>query len=190
MRADAARKREQVVAAAVGELADLAKAARKGEPTRLSLDQVAARAGVGIATLYRHFPTREALLQAVYQQELTRLCDEAPELAAKGPADAGLLAWMGSYLDFIDSKRAMGDSLRTLVASGAITQSETRTRVATAISHFLTAGEKAGIFRPGIPPDDVVAAMLGAAVAAAPDEQHEQARRLLVLIINGLRLTP
>lgn len=85
MRADAARKREQVVAAAVDELADLAKAARKGEPTRLSLDQVAARAGVGIATLYRHFPTREALLAAVYQQELTRLCDAAPKLATSGP---------------------------------------------------------------------------------------------------------
>ncbi|MFK4086077.1 TetR/AcrR family transcriptional regulator [Kribbella sp. NPDC020789] len=188
MRADAARKREQIVAATVDELAGLAKAARSGEATRLSLDQVAARAGVGIATLYRHFPTRELLLEAVYRQELARLCDAAPGLAAAGPADTALLAWMSSYLDFIDSKRAMGDSLRMMVASGAITQSETRARVAAAISHFLDAG--VGIFRPGIPPDDVVALMVGAAVAAAPDQQYEQARRLLVLIVDGLRLTP
>src|SRR4051794_24185460 len=126
MRADAVRKREQVVAAAGVELADLAMAARGGEPVRLSLDKVAARAGVGIGTLYRHFPTREALLEAVYRQELTRLCEAAPALATSAPVDESLLDWMHRYLDFVDSKRAMGVSLRTMVASGAVKQSHTR----------------------------------------------------------------
>ncbi|MET7281318.1 helix-turn-helix domain-containing protein [Kribbella sp. NPDC005582] len=187
MRADAARKREQVVAAAIDELHDLAKAARKGETVRLSLDQIAARAGVGIATLYRHFPTKEALLEAVYRQELTRLCDAAPKLAQTGPADAALLAWMTSYLDFIDSKRAMGDSLRAMIASGAIIQAETRRRVAGAISHFLEAGAASGVLRPDVPADDVVAAMVGGVLAAAPDQHREQAERLLALLVNGLR---
>src|SRR5690349_8733473 len=102
MRADATRKREQVVAATADELAELAVAARAGEPVHLSLDRVAARARVGVATLYRHFPTREALLTAVYHQELDRLCDAAPELATAGPADEALLAWMRRYLDFVD----------------------------------------------------------------------------------------
>src|SRR5215470_14613625 len=140
MRADAARKREQVVTAAGDELADLAVAARNGEPVRLSLDRVAARAGVGVATLYRHFPTREALLEAVYRQELGRLCHAAPAMAAAEAPDEALLAWMGRYLEFVDSKRAMGDSLRTMVASGTITQVDTRARLAAAIKHFLDAG--------------------------------------------------
>ncbi|MFD7158702.1 TetR/AcrR family transcriptional regulator [Kribbella sp. NPDC059898] len=187
MRADAARKREQVVAAAGDELADLAVAARNGEPIRLSLDKVAARARVGVATLYRHFPTREALLEAVYHQELTRLCDAAPELAATAAADEALLSWMYRYLDFVDSKRAMGLDLRALVASGAITQANTRARLTTAVAPFLDAGVAAGVFRSDVPPGDVVAAMAGAVFAADPAQQREQSERLLALLIAGLR---
>ncbi|HWD80091.1 MAG TPA: helix-turn-helix domain-containing protein [Kribbella sp.] len=189
MRADAVRKREQVVAAAGDELADLATAARDGEPVRLSLDKVAARARVGIATLYRHFPTREALLEAVYHQELTRLCDAAPGLAAGGRADKALLTWMRRYLDFVDSKRAMGADLRTMVASGAITQTDTRARLTAAVTPFLDAGVRAGIFRDDVPPGDVVAAMAGAVFAADPDQQREQTERLLALLIDGLSCT-
>lgn len=184
MRADAERKREQVVAAAGDELVDLAVATRDGEPVRLSLDRVAARARVGVATLYRHFPTREALLEAVYRQELTRLCDAAPELAAGAPADQALLTWMYRYLDFVDSKRAMGLDLRNMVASGAVTQADTRARLSEAVAHFLEAG---GVLRSDVPPDDVVAAMAGAVITATPEQQREQTQRLLALLIEGLR---
>ncbi|TCC05681.1 TetR/AcrR family transcriptional regulator [Kribbella soli] len=187
MRADAARRREQVAAAAADELADLAVAARNGEPVHLSLDRVAARARVGVATLYRHFPTREALLEAVYRQELTRLCDAAPELAAGAPADEALLTWMHRYLDFVDSKRAMSLDLRNMVASGAVTQADTRARLSAAVAHFLDSGAAAGVFRSDVPPDDVVAAMAGAVIAAAPEQQREQTQRLLTLLIEGLR---
>lgn len=187
MRVDAARKREQVVVAAGDELADLAVAARNGELVRLSLDKVAARARVGVATLYRHFPTREALLEAVYRQELTRLCEAAPGLAAESPADEALLAWMHRYLDFVDSKRAMGIDLRAMVASGAVTQSDTRARLTAAIEPFLAAGAAAGTLRADVPAGDVVAAMAGAVIAAAPEQQREQTERLLALLIEGLR---
>jgi AcrR family transcriptional regulator len=187
MRVDAARKREQVVTAAGDELADLAVAARNGATVRLSLDKVAARAQVGVATLYRHFPTREALLEAVYRQELTRLCEAAPGLAAEAPADAALLAWMHRYLDFVDSKRAMGVDLRAMVASGAVTQSDTRARLTAAVEPFLAAGAAAGTLRADVPPGDVVAAMAGAVIAAAPEQQREQTERLLALLIDGLR---
>jgi AcrR family transcriptional regulator len=184
MRADAARKRQQVVTAAADELAGLATAE---QPAKLSLDRVAARAGVGIATLYRHFPTREALLAAVYHQELTRLCDAAPGLAATGPADEALLAWMHRYLDFVDSKRAMGSGLRDIVASGAVTQIDTRARLTAAVAPFLEAGAAAGTLRSDVPPGDVVTAMAGAVFAADPDQQREQAERLLALLVDGLR---
>ncbi|WP_432891668.1 TetR/AcrR family transcriptional regulator [Kribbella sp. CA-245084] len=188
MRADATRKREQVVEAAVDELAELAVAARKGDSVRLSLDQIAARAGVGVATLYRHFPTREALLEAVYHQDLTRLCDAAPGLAAEGSADERLLTWMHRYLDFVDSKRAMGVSLRSMVASGAVTQSDTRARLTEAAAYFLSAGTKDGVLRADVPPEDVVAAMAGAVIAADPQQQREQTQRLLKLLVDGLRV--
>ncbi|MGZ0146930.1 TetR/AcrR family transcriptional regulator [Kribbella sp. WER1] len=187
MRADAARKREQVVAAAVDELADLAIAARNGEPANLSLDRVATRARVGVATLYRHFPTREALLSAVYHQELTRLCDAAPAMAAEGAADEALLTWMRRYAAFVDSKRAMGDSLRAMVASGAVTQADTRRRLETAVAHFLDAGATAGTLRTDVPAGDVVAAMAGSVIAADPEQQPEQSLRLLELLVTGLR---
>ncbi|GAA3089659.1 AcrR family transcriptional regulator [Kribbella aluminosa] len=187
MRADAARKRAQVVAAAGAELADLALAARDGEPARLSLDKVAARARVGVATLYRHFPNREALLGAVYHQELTRLCDVAPAMAAAGAADEALLAWMRRYSNFVESKRAMGNDLRTMVASGAVTQTDTRARLTAAVAPFMQAGAAAGIFRSDVPPGDVVAAMAGAVIAADPDQQREQTQRLLALLVDGLR---
>jgi AcrR family transcriptional regulator len=187
MRADAARKRAQVVVAAGAELADLAAAARDGEPPRLSLDKVAARAGVGVATLYRHFPTREALLEAVYRNELERLCEAATELAQDAPADEALLTWMHRYLDWVDSKRVMGADLRTMVASGTVRQADTRRRLAAAIQEFLDAGAKAGVLRTDVPADDVVAAMVGAVLAAAPDQQREQTERLLTLLIAGLR---
>jgi hypothetical protein len=94
---------------------------------------------------------------------------------------------MHRYLDFVDSKRAMGVSLRAIVASGAVTQSDTRSRLAGAIAHFLDAGVAAGTLRSGVPADDVVAAMAGAAITAAPEEQREQAERLLDLLLDGLR---
>ncbi|TWD83208.1 TetR family transcriptional regulator [Kribbella amoyensis] len=188
MRRDAARKREQVVTAAGDELAELTQAARDGEAVRLSLDKIAARAGVGIATLYRHFPTREALLEAVYRQELARVCDAAPALAEAGPPDAALLTWMQHYLDFVDSKRVMGDDLRALVASGTITQTDTRARLADAAQYLLAAGVTAGTFRDDVTPDDLVAGMAGAAIAAAPDRQREQSQRLITLLVDGLRV--
>jgi AcrR family transcriptional regulator len=187
MRADAVRKREEVLTAAVDELGALAAASAAGEPGRLSLDRVAARAGVGVATLYRHFATREALLEAVYRHELEALVAAAPRMAARGEAGAGLLRWMGRYLEFVESKRAMGDGLRDLVASGAITQLETRTRLAAAVTAFLERGALDGTLRSGVPADDVVAAMAGAVVAAVGDDPRRQTRRLFALVVAGLR---
>jgi AcrR family transcriptional regulator len=183
LRPDAARKRAAVVSAAADELAELT-----GTPGgRLSLDQVAARAGVGVGTLYRHFPTREALLEAVYRHELDGLAAAAPRMAARGAADRALLRWMGRYLEFVESKRAMGDSLRDLVAAGAVTQRETRATLAAAVACFLDRGVEAGTFRPGIEPDDVVAAMAGAVIAAAGDDPRRQTLRLFALAVDGLR---
>jgi len=190
LRADAARKRAQVLTAARAELEDMSATERQGEtarPARLSLDRVAARAGVGVATVYRHFPTREALLEAVYRGELDELCAAAGPLSGGPAPDAALRTWMDGYVAFVESKRAMGEDLRGLVASGTVTQVETRSRLGAAVELFLRAGAADGVFRPGARPEDVVAAMAGAVIAAAGEERADQTRRLLDLLLAGLR---
>src|SRR5699024_4242055 len=144
---------------------------------RLSLDAVAARAGVGIATLYRRFPTREALVDAVYHQELENLCASAEADVtdpAAPPADVALLTWMLRYVEFVDEKRAMGEDLRSLIVAGAVTQTDTRHRLGVAVSRFLDEGIASGIFRADLAADDVVAAMAGAVLGAAGEQRSMQ----------------
>lgn len=186
LRADARRNRDQILAAAAGEVADLAARVGAGESARLSLDSVAARAGVGIGTLYRHFPSRAALIEAIYLEELTGLCTAPPAMLASADPGTALRAWMSRYLDFVDSKRAMGEDFRELVATGAMTRTGTRTRLTEAVGLFLAAGVVDGSLRADVEPDDVVAAMAGAAFTAIGAIPREQAERLCSLLVDGL----
>ena len=97
LRADARRNRDRLLAAATQALAD-------GE---VSLEAIARAAGVGIGTLYRHFPTRAALVEAAYRTELDRVTDLSAELAGKLPAADGLRAWMDGFVDYLATKRGM-----------------------------------------------------------------------------------
>src|SRR5438477_6222363 len=108
LRADAQRNRDKLLA-----VATLAFAA-EGED--VALETIAARAGVGIGTLYRHFPNRDALVVAAYQREVDELCAAASELSTQMPADAALRAWAERFADYIATKRAMGAALRSAAA--------------------------------------------------------------------------
>jgi len=110
MRADARRNRERLLEVAVDALTGDAD---------VPLDAIARGAGVGIGTLYRHFPTREALVEAAYRSELDRLCAAAPELLGTRPPDAALRAWMDRFVDYMTTKRGMAGALRAVIASGA-----------------------------------------------------------------------
>src|SRR5699024_4153503 len=90
-----------------------------------ALEAIARDAGVGIGTLYRHFPSREALIEAVYRNELARLCDGADELVAAMPPEEALRTWMARYADFVVTKQGMAEALRAVLASGAITSADT-----------------------------------------------------------------
>jgi AcrR family transcriptional regulator len=148
------------------------------------LETVARKAGVGIGTLYRHFPSREALIEAVYRAELERLCASADELLAELAPDAALRAWMRRYAEFVATKRGMAEALCAVVASGAVTSSQTRERLSTAIRTMLDAGAAAGSLRADVAAEDVTAGMAGILLAAATPEQVE---RLLDLLLDGLR---
>src|SRR5690349_12269794 len=109
LRADAQRNREKLLAAAAEAFAE--------EGDGVALETVAARAGVGIGTLYRHFPNRDALIVAAYLNEVDSLCAAAGDLLASRPADEALAAWARRFADYIAAKRSMGEALRTAVSS-------------------------------------------------------------------------
>jgi AcrR family transcriptional regulator len=178
LRADAQRNRDRLLAAAVRALS------QGGEAT---LESIAKDAGVGIGTLYRHFPTREALVEAVYRNELTRLCDAAPLLLESAPADRAMRVWMDRFVDYMTTKRGMADALRAVVASGGNPFAHSRDSLTGAISALLTAGAKEGSLRTDTDPADVLTALSGVSLAAGQPDRREQAGRLLDLLMDGLR---
>ena len=179
MRADAQRNREKLLVAAVD--------AFTREGPDVTLESVAKAAGVGIGTLYRHFPTRESLVEAAYRNELSRLCDAAPELAGTLPPDRALRAWMDRFLDYMTTKHGMADALRAVIASGGNPYAHSRDRMITALGGLLTAGVSAGVIRPDVAVDDVLVALSGVTLAAGKPDQRAQAGRLLDLLLDGLR---
>jgi AcrR family transcriptional regulator len=182
-RADARRNRERLLAAA----AELF-AAVKGEVT---LSAVAAKAGVGIGTLYRHFPTREALVEAVYRNEIDRLCEAAETLLRQLPPEAALADWMDRYAAMVAAKRGMAEALTRVRDSDTGDLARAKARIAQALTLLLDAGAKAGAIRADADADDVLLAAAASiwAIAGQPD-WRQRAGRLLRLVLDGLRYRP
>lgn len=181
-RADARRNRATLVAAA--------RAAFAAADGPVPLEGVARAAGVGIGTLYRHFATREALVEAVYAAELDDIATSAPALLDRFPPDVALRAWMDRYATFAATKRGMADTLRAGWAAGRITTAPTRERVTAAIATILTAGARTGSLRGDVDPDDVTALVLGVFLSSAATGTAAQTGRLLDLVVDGLRTGP
>src|SRR5271165_596888 len=178
MRADAQRNREQLLAAAVA-------AFSREDASEVTLESVAKAAGVGIGTLYRHFPSREALVDAAYRSELARLCDSVPDLLAAMPADKAMRTWMDLFIEYMTTKKGMSDALRMVIASGGNPFAESRGRLLSAFSALLAAGAAGGTLRADLDPADLLAGMSGVSLVAATPAQREQAGRLLDLLMDG-----
>jgi len=179
LRADAQRNRDKLLDAAV-------RAFSRGGP-EVTLEAIARDAGVGIGTLYRHFPTREALVEAAYRNELARLCDVVPDLLAAGPPDQAMRIWMDRFVDYMSTKHGMADALRAVIASGGNPFAESRDRLLAAVTALLEAGVAAGTLRSDITPSDVLTSLSGVSMVTANQAQPDQARRILDLLIDGLR---
>jgi AcrR family transcriptional regulator len=178
LRADAQRNRDRLLKVAAG-------AFSKDGPD-VPLDSIAKAAGVGIGTLYRHFPTREALVEAAYRNELARVC-VADELLATLPPDAAMRTWMDRFVDYMTTKRGMADALRAVIASGGDPFAHSRDRMVAAIRALLDAGAAADALRSDVEPVDVLMSLSGISLAAGEPAQREQAGRLLDLLMDGLR---
>jgi AcrR family transcriptional regulator len=171
-------------------LLEAAVSAFSREGPDATLDAIAKDAGVGIGTLYRRFPTREALIEAAYRNELARLCDAAPRLRESMLPDAALREWMDRFLDYMRTKRGMADALRVVIASGADPFAQSRARLLAAITELLDASAATGATREDVQPADVMASLSGISLAAGGRDQREQAERLLDLLMDGLRSRP
>jgi AcrR family transcriptional regulator len=179
LRADAQRNRDRLLEVAVRALS--------ADGPDVTLEAIAREARVGIGTLYRHFPTREALIEATYRNELARLCDAVAGLLRAQPPDQALRAWMDRFVDYMTTKRGMADALRAVIASGRNPFALSRDALIGAITTLLDAAVAAGTLRPDIEPADVLASLSGVSIAAGEPAQRDQAGRLLDLLMDGLR---
>jgi AcrR family transcriptional regulator len=179
LRTDARINREKLVGAAAELFAS--------DGVDVSLEAVARRAGLGIGTLYRHFPTREALVEAVYRQEVDRLCGAADELLATYPPDVALQEWMRRFVAYAAAKRGMATALQSIVTSSSALYANTRERLLGAITTLLGAAVAAGAVRADLETEDVFLAMCGVWLIPADERWHERAQRLLNLLMDGLR---
>jgi AcrR family transcriptional regulator len=179
LRADAQRNRDRLL--------DVAVRAFSQDGPDVTLDVIAKTAGVGIGTLYRHFPTREALIEATYRNELARLCDAVADLLETMPPDEATRTWMDRFVDYMTTKRGMADALRAVIASGGDPYAQSRDRLIAAITSLLDAAAAAGTVRSDVEPGDVLATLGGVSLAAGEPAQRDQARRLLNLLMDGLR---
>jgi AcrR family transcriptional regulator len=179
LRADATRNREQLVAVATRVFVS--------SGTEPSMRAIAREAGVGIATLYRHFPTRESLVDAVYRDQVVRLTAGARELLGQLPPAAAMRRWMDLFGDWIATKNGMLGTLLTMIESGEIAHAQTRTELLAAITTILDAGRAAGDLRSDVTAEDIAASLIGIFTVAPRPGIEATASRLLNLLMDGLR---
>jgi AcrR family transcriptional regulator len=178
-RTDAQKNRERILAAAKAEFA------RAGAAT--SLDEIARQAGVGPGTLYRHFPTRDDLLCAVYQTEVEKLAAAQQKLAETLPPVEALRAWMLLFVDHIATKKIIAPALNTLVGGPSKVFDASRAQVQGAIQSLVKRAVKSGDIRKDLNAGDLLWALIGFSnVASGPDWQPS-AKRLVDILISGSR---
>jgi AcrR family transcriptional regulator len=180
-RADAQRNRERVLAAA--------KAVFSAGGAEASLEAVARRAGVGIGTLYRHFPTREALYEAVYRREVEQLSELAAQPPGRRSPVEALRAWLRATVEFVATKKGMSAAL-ALAAQNPELSAFSSEHLTRAIATLLDRAVAAGEIRGDIGADDVLRALIGMCLMHdQPGWQHSVVR-LLDVFVDGLRTAP
>jgi AcrR family transcriptional regulator len=178
-RADARRNYEALLLAA--------REAFSEDGTEATLDDIARRAQLGIGTLYRHFPTRQHLLEAVYVDEFEAISQRADQLASLPPWDA-LVAWLREFVGYAATKRALAQEMLTSIDRDAEVFRASREAITTAGETLLQRAQDTGAARPDAQFGDIARLMGGIATAACNDT--EQVERLLDIVLHGLRAQP
>jgi AcrR family transcriptional regulator len=179
LRKDAQRNRDLLLAVASGLFSE--------HGVEYPLEDIARQAGVGIGTLYRHFPTRSALIEAVYRREVAQLCDSVNGLLASMTPDQALEAWMYNFVSYVATKRGLSAALKDMMAAEPDLFALTRAAIRDAASKVLAAAVEAGAIRPVVDADDLIRAM-GAICMVTDDAGYsERATTLVSLLLDGMR---
>jgi AcrR family transcriptional regulator len=178
-RTDAQRNRERIL--------EVAKEAFTRRGANASLDDIAKEAGVGAGTLYRHFPTRDALIEAVYRTEVEKLAAAERKFAEAMPPIEALRAWMLLFIDYIATKQIIAPVLNTFVGGPTKLYEGSRAHIQGAIDGLVKRAIKSGDMRKDLEPFDLLRALIGVShVASSPDWQ-QSAKRLVDILITGSR---
>jgi AcrR family transcriptional regulator len=178
-RADSARNRQLLI--------DAAKAGFAEVGLNVSLEEVARRAGVGIGTLYRHFPSREAVVEAVYRREVEQLAEAVPLLIETSPAGEALHQWMHLFVDYIATKRLIAPSLQAAASRTSALRATSAELIASAISTLVKHAVASGEVRKDIDPSDLLRALVGVSYGNPDAGWEASARRLVDILMDGLR---
>jgi AcrR family transcriptional regulator len=178
-RTDAQRNRQRIL--------DVAKEAFTRSGANTSLDDIAKQAGVGPGTLYRHFPARDALLEAVYRSEVEKLAAAEKQFAEELPPLEALRAWMLLFVDYIAAKQIIAPALNTLVGGHSKVFEASYSLVWDAIRALVKRAIKSGDIRPDLDPIDLLRALIGVANVATTPDWQKSARRLVDILITGSR---
>jgi AcrR family transcriptional regulator len=176
-RSDALRNRERILSVAFG--------AFKDDPA-VSLNTIAKQAGVGAGTLYRHFPTREDLILALYQYEVQAVVDSVPQILAECEPLEALRVWFLRLAEYIRLKHGLGEALQSAAAQNVI--NDTYAPVIGAVGQLLKAAELAGQVRSDLVPADVLLLMGFLWRVGSGEPGDHQAERILEIVIQGLRV--
>jgi AcrR family transcriptional regulator len=178
-RTDALQNRKRIL--------EVAKAAFTRSGANTSLDDIAKEAGVGAGTLYRHFPTRDALIEAVYRTEVEKLAAAEKKFSESLPPIKALRAWMLLFVEYIATKHIIAPALNTLVGGPSKLYEGSRGQIQGAIDALVKRAIKTGDIRRDLDPFDLLRALIGVSnVASSPDWQ-QSARRLVDILITGSR---
>jgi AcrR family transcriptional regulator len=180
-RADAQRNRERIL--------KVAKLAFTRTGADISLDDVAKQSGIGPGTLYRHFPTRGALLEAVYRSEVARLAAAQQDFSrTMAPVDA-MRAWMLLFVDYIATKQLIAPALNTLIEGPSKLFECSGRQITGAIHSLVKRAIESGDIRPDLDPLDLLRALVGVSNVSSVPDWPESARRLVQILIAGSRPT-
>ena len=177
-RSDGERNRANLIAAAKRAFAERGAAA--------SLEGIAREAEVSIASLYRHFPTRDALIEAVYRQETEMLIEAATELMAHREPEAALREWLLLFVEFLDAKRGMAEALNTLIGGPDALYSGTPARLAAPITALVARMAEKRAPRLDVEPLDLLRSIAGVANHNANPNWKKSAIGVADLLIRGL----
>ena len=178
-RSDAQRNRERIL--------ETAKAAFTRRGADASLDEIAKQAGVGAGTLYRHFPTRDALIEAVYRSEVEKLAAAGRNFAAALPPIEALRSWMLLFVDYIAAKHIIAPALNSVVGGPSRLYEDSRRLIHGAIDALVKRAKRSGDLRRDLDASDLLRALIGVSYVGSGHDWQQSARRLVDILLAGSR---